>query len=73
MYLNDVLVTDYYCAAAIIAAKLGIVEGGKLRPHDYITAEEAANMVKNAGFDAETVDGEFTETEAAKMLLSAMK
>lgn len=70
---DDVLVTDYYCAAAVIAAKLGIVEGGKLRPHDYITAEEAANMVKNAGFDAETTNGDFTEQEAAKMLLSAMK
>ena len=71
---DDVLERDYFCAAAKIAAKLGIVEGGKLRPNDIITAEEASEMVgKASGRNVDCGTGELTKRRAAEIMCELLK
>ena len=71
---SDVLERDWFCAAAKIAAKLGIAEGGKLRPNDVITAEEAADMVKKAsGRELDCGSGKLTKQAAAGIMCALLK
>ena len=66
---KDVLPRDYFCSAAVTAAKLGIVDGEMLRPHDIVTGEEASEMLKKAGKNGvECGTGKLLKKTAAKIM-----
>lgn len=66
---EDVLKTDCFCSAAVVAAKHGIIGGRKFRPRDIVTAAEASRMLKRAGVSADIRPfGRLTKRGAAAII-----
>lgn len=71
----DVYPCDYFAKSVGTLKKLGIAEGvlGKFNPYAPMTAEQAVDMIKKAGYECVLMaDGELTKKQAARIVLELL-
>lgn len=72
---TDVYPSDYFAKSVGILKKLAISEGvlGKFNPLAPMTAEQAVDMIKKAGYECVLMaDGELTKKQAARIVLELL-
>ena len=71
---KDVLTRDYFASSTLILKKLGIADGDNFEPKKIMTEDEAASMLKKAGYDVSAESGKALKKKtAARMLLECGK